>query len=171
MEQIVEIVSTVGPLISIAGAVASWYWARKRFRWDAGKELGTLRVETLTVVQSAILVTNPTWRRVQFGTYRDVRDAWQLNLREREAMLGKRAQAEMQRLRRALDAFEEQFLRASMGGLAFAERRHADNHEEFHYAWDDPEQQIDEATKLPKKEVNFFDFLDRINKDPHYLSK
>ena len=171
-DELASMLTAIGPLISVAGAAASWYWAHKRFRWDAGKELGTFRAETLSLVQNAILVTNDTWRRVRFNFYRDARDEWQSNFRACEGLLGNKARTELRRLSNGFNYFEEAFLRMPMGGLAFAECRRAGDHEDQHFAWSDPETPSEHPGFLPKEyEVDFFAYLKRISDDPHFMTR
>ncbi len=170
MVEALGLMSIIGPIVSVGGALASWYWAQKRFRWDAGKELGALRAETIGVLHSAVLVTNPTWRRLPFRFYRDARDEWERSLARSEPLIGNKALVDLQRLRRGFDYFEGQFLRSHVAGLEFAQARAGDDHDRFHVEYDDPTIEPDDV--MPKQdEVDFLAYLKRLGDDPHFLTR
>ena len=81
----------MGPSISVGGAVVSWYWARRRMNWDVNKELGSLRADTIEMLQMALLLGNPTWRRVTLPHFMNTYDLWVKQLHRRAPIIGKRA--------------------------------------------------------------------------------
>ena len=114
---ITSVLSVVGPVVSITAAAASWYWARKRMRWDAGKELGAFRADTLELLRQAMLVSNPTWRRVELRDFASSHEAWRRKLNEHAPLFPRAAYRKMLNLDALLDRMVEHVIGMPLGGL------------------------------------------------------
>lgn len=150
--------SIAGPSISLAGALASWYWARRKWSWDVSKELGLFRADTIELLGMTLRVGNPTWRRVPLQAYSGARKHWERNLQERAALLSGRAHKEMNNLQKLLDQAETEFLRGmSLGGLAAIEALASDDFEAEAAS-------TDTFNKLSR-------MRDRITNDPKFMAQ
>lgn len=56
-----SVFSWLPALVSVFGAVASWYWSKKRMRFDLAKELGTLRADTMDLLEKSTMLDNQKW--------------------------------------------------------------------------------------------------------------
>ncbi len=149
-----DLLSIVGPTVSLGGAAVSWYWAQKRLRWDAGKELGVLRADTIALIEAAKSYGGAPWR-YQLGAvqYLDALESWRRILEERAPLIGKRAYEELRKL---------EYLLVEAHTEAYGYHRIQSSSEED---WGDPKM-IDYET-VQKLES----FIDRLRSDREFLSK
>jgi hypothetical protein len=100
-------ISLISAGVSVVGAIVSLYWTRRRWQWDAGRELGALRGETLMLISNAKLLDHKTWS-MGVREYQAARMAWENKLREKEPLMRAGAFKAMQELGVALCAAERE---------------------------------------------------------------
>jgi hypothetical protein len=83
-------ISIISAVISLLGAATSYYWARRRMVWDAGRELGKLRADALSLIAMAKGLGSPKYS-VGFLAFADARSKWSDHLVEKEPLLSSSA--------------------------------------------------------------------------------
>ena len=90
-------ISLISATVSVIGAGVTLYWTRRRMIWDAGRELGVLRSDTLALIATAKLIDHPTWS-VGVAEFQSARMNWERKVQEKEPLLGSKASAVMKQL-------------------------------------------------------------------------
>ena len=153
-----NLASHAGPAVSLLGAGVSWYWAKKRMLLDAGKELGTLRADTLELLENALLLDNPTWRRNSLRDFHKSHVEWLRLKEERVPLMSKKSFAKVLEVQDLLDKVKSDVLGMPLGGLAAQEILYDDSDFEPNQIDD---QNRDKLVRLIKS----------ITRDPRFLAR
>ena len=145
-------ISLVSAAVSVIGACLTLYWTRRRMLWDAGRELGVLRGDALSLIAAAHTLDHPTWT-IGVRGFQEYRHRWRDTVVEKEPLMSARARKALKELDRILVAAEVEVF-----GVA-------------RVFSDDPNEDADVAGAITTATRAELDRVGRLLADPHFLSK
>lgn len=148
----------VGPAVSLLGAGVSWYWAKRRMELDAGKELGALRADTIELLDQALRLDNPTWRRSDLNLFHQAHQRWLRLKEERAPLMSRRTFSRIQQVQSVLRQVKEDVLGIPLGGLAAQEYLEVPS-------------EFDANDISDKTRESLQRLFDELSRDPRFLSK
>lgn len=145
-------ISLLSALVSVIGACLTLYWTRRRMLWDAGRELGVLRGDALSLIAAAHTLDHPTWT-IGIRGFQEYRHRWRDTVVEKEPLMSARARKALKDLDRTLTVAETEVF-----GVA-------------RVFSDDPDDDPDVAGTITPETRAELERVGRLLADPHFLSK
>lgn len=98
-------ISFISAVVSVIGAATTLYLTRKKMRWDAGRELGGFRRDTLALISDTMLLDDALYP-TSVADYAEARSTWARALVQHQPLIGPRTTDMMRHLFLALNAVE-----------------------------------------------------------------
>ena len=99
------VISTVAAFASVGGAIATFYWTRRRMIFDTNRELAVFRAEAIWLIVAAQSLDDQQWS-IGILSFQQSRSVWSRQLTEKEPFVSRRAHSAMTELSTLLYAAE-----------------------------------------------------------------
>lgn len=143
-------ISLMSAVVSVIGASVTLYWTRRRMQWDAGRELGELRREAITLISYTRNLEHANWS-VGYLFFSEALIAWEGALLARQPLISSKAYAIMEELSNALHA-----ARSEVFGR-------------IRVYSDDPEEQPEIIGEVADETTENLERIAKLLADPHFL--